>query len=205
MAEQQFISTGIEAMKLIIAGGIGGTIASCVGNYFVSKRLQAQKYQFDKELEAIKSEHGKKNTIHKLQFEKEFQLYNELWKALVAVRSSVVITPFFDYFPMDKSPYDIYKERFDIAVNDFNEANNVFQNHRPFYHNDVSNITGELLSKCREYIGDVNQMLQQKGEFPDELHDKADELLKKVPEAINEIEGAIKRRIGLLQEAKIVG
>jgi hypothetical protein len=35
MAEEQLISTGavvIEALKLIMAGGIGGAVASCIGN-----------------------------------------------------------------------------------------------------------------------------------------------------------------------------
>jgi len=204
MAEQQFISTGIEALKLIIAGGIGGTIASCIGNLFVTKKLQAQKYRFDKELESIKLEHGKSNTIHKLQFEKEFQLYNELWKALVSLRTSVVITPSLDLFPQEQTLYEIYNIRFTKAVEAFNKVNDLFQNHRPFYHNNVSEITSELLIKCRRYIGDVGQMLQ-KGDFPDELHYKADELFEIIREAINNIEEAIKVRIGLLQEAEIVG
>jgi hypothetical protein len=40
--------------------------------------------------------------------------------------------------------------------------------------------------------------------FDDKLHDEADGLFKKVPEAINEIEKVIKERIGLLQKAEII-
>jgi tetratricopeptide (TPR) repeat protein len=105
--------------------------------------------------------------------------------------------------PTDKSPYDAYKERYEIAVDAFNKAKNLFEDHRPFYHDDVSKITRDLLSQCRGYIRSVGKMLKSEN-FDDDLHDKADELLEKVPEAIDEIEKAIKGRIGLLQEAEIV-
>jgi hypothetical protein len=49
----------------------------------------------------------------------------------------------------------------------------------------------------------VQLMLESK-KGDDKLFYKADELLEKIPEAINQIEDAIKRRIGLLQEAEIV-
>jgi len=203
MSEQQAISTGLEALKLIVAGGIGAAIASCIGNLFVGRKLQTQKLEYDKQLTSLESQLEKKNTVHKLQFEKEFQLYEELWKALVDVRTSVIITPTLDMMPKDKSHYEVYKERFEIAVEAFNKANGLFEYHRPFYHDDVSKITEKLLGQCRGYIRRVAIMLGSKKD-DDKLLDKADELLKKVPEAINEIEKAIKVRIGLLQEAEII-
>lgn len=206
MAEEQLISTGavaVEALKLIVAGGIGGTIASCIGNWFVSNKLQAQKHEHNKQLESLKSKLGKKTTVHKLQFEKEFQLYEGLWKELTDVRRSAVITPTLDNMPEGKTLYDVYKDRFENAVDAFNKANDLFEYHRPFYHDDVSKITKDLLSQCRGYIRSVGRMLSY-GSFDDKLHDEADELLKKIPEAINQIEEVIKRRIGLLQEAEIV-
>lgn len=206
MAEEQLISTGkvaVEALKLIVTGGIGAAIASCIGTLFVNKKLQAQKLEHDKQITSLQSKLQKKNTVHKLQFEKEFQLYGELWKELVDVRRSAVITPSLDRKPKDQSLYDVYKERFENAVDAFNKANDLFKYHRPFYHDDVSKITGALLSECRGYIESVGQMLSSE-KSNSELFDKADELLKKLPEAINQIEEAIKRRIGLLQEAEII-
>lgn len=55
----------------------------------------------------------------------------------------------------------------------------------------------------RGHIGSVGRMLSS-GNFDEELFNQADELLKKVPEAIDEIEKVIKQRIGLLQKANIV-
>ena len=65
----------------------------------LTRKLQAQKHEHDKQLESLKSKLGKKNTVHKLQFEKEFQLYGELWKALVNVRKIVIITLVVDKMP----------------------------------------------------------------------------------------------------------
>jgi len=144
----------------------------------------------------------KQNDEQKLQLEKVFQLYGDLWKALVDVHSSIIITPSLDMMPKGKSPYDVYKRRCDIAIDAFNKAKNLFENNRPFYHDDVSKITKEFLGRCRGYIYKV-QLALSSGKFDDRLHDEADELLEIIPKAIDEIEKAIKVRIGLLPMPKI--
>lgn len=96
-----------------------------------------------------------------------------------------------------------YEEKYKKAVDTFNKAKNLFEEHRPFYHDTVSKITKDLLSQCRGHIRSVGKMLKAEN-FDDKLYDEAEELLKKVPEAIDEIEKAIKGRIGLLQKAEIV-
>ncbi len=152
----------------------------------------------------IESVQDKHNNEQKLQLEKEFQLYGELWKALFDVRSTVVITPTLDIRPKEKSTFDNYSERYDIAVVAFNKANRLFNNHRPFYHDDVSEITKNILSQCRKYMLEVAQMLRTEKKTA-ELFGSADDLFKKITEAINKIEETIKQRIGLLQEAEIIG
>lgn len=206
MAEEQLISTGVvEALKLIVSGGFGAAIASCIGTWFVNKKLQAQKLEHDQQIASLQSKLQRKHTVHKLQFEKEFQLYGELWPALFDVKSKSVITPTLDRKQEGQSFYDLYDNRYTEARDAFNKANKLFNNHRPFYHDDVSKITRNILGQCRGYIRDVGRMLSSEEKDNSELFDKADELLKKLPEAIDEIEKAIKGRIGLLQEAEIIG
>lgn len=203
MFEQQVASEVVEALKLIVSGGIGGAVAASIGNWFVSKKLQTQKHEHDKQLESLKTKHGKKSTVHKLQFEKEFQLYGELWKAIIDVKSTVVITPTLDRKPNCKSFPEVYQERYDTAINAFNKANRLFNEHRPFYHESVSEQIKIIFKECRKHIWNVGQMLNSNKNVAD-LFDEADALFQKVPEAINEIEKTIKDRIGLLQEAEIV-
>jgi len=193
----------VEALALIVSGGLGGAIVGIIGKLVVDRKLQAQKLEHDKQLASLESQLGKKSTVHKLQFEKEFQLYGELWPALFDVKSKSVITPTLDRKQKGQSSYDLYKNRYTEASDAFNKANKLFNNHRPFYHDDVSKITRNILGQCRGYIRDVGRMLSSEKDNP-ELFDKADELLEKLPEAIDEIEKAIKLRIGLLQKAEIV-
>ncbi len=192
-----------EALKLIVSGGLGGTIVGIIGKLVVDRKLQAQKLEHDKQLAALGSQLEKKNTIHKLQFEKEFQLYGDLWLALFDVKSKSVITPTLDIKQKGQSSYDLYKNRYDEACEAFNKANTLFNNHRPFYHDDINNITRNILVQCGGYIRKVGRMLSSERDDP-ELFDKADELLEKLPEAIDEIEKVIKLRIGLLQKAEII-
>jgi hypothetical protein len=55
MSEQQAISTGLEALKLIAAGGIGAAIIGVIGKLVVDRKLQAQKHEHDKQIESLKS------------------------------------------------------------------------------------------------------------------------------------------------------
>ncbi len=56
MAEEQLISTGIvEALRLIVSGGIGAAIIGFIGKLFVDRKLQNQKAEYDKQLESLKS------------------------------------------------------------------------------------------------------------------------------------------------------
>jgi len=203
MPEQQAISTGLEALKLIASGGFGAAIIGIIGKVVVDRKLQEQKAEYDKQLESLKSKLGKKNTVHKLQFEKEFQLYGDLWKALVDVRKTVTITPSLDRMPKGKADYDVYKDRYEKAAVAFNKANDLFKYHEPFYHDDVSKITEDLLDQCRKHIRKVGQSLSSE-KIDDNLFDSADELFDKMIEAVSEIKEVIKQRIGLLQEAEIV-
>lgn len=203
MSEQQAISTVLEVLKLIVSGGIGATIIGIIGKLFVDRKLQNQKDEYNKQLELLKSKLDKKNTVHKLQFEKEFQLYGELWKALVDVRSTATITPSLDIMPKDKSSIEIYKERTERAFEAFYKANALFIYNRPFYHDDVSKITDGLLNQCLKHINRVARVLSSE-KFDDKMFEKADELFEIMQKTVNDIEAAIKRRIGLLQEAEIV-
>ncbi len=158
----------------------------------------------EKLIASIELLQDKHNNEQKFQLEKEFQLYGELWKALVDVKSSIIITPTLDRKQKSQSFYDLYNDRYKTAVDAFNKANQLLEYHRPFFHDDVCTITDEFLGQCRGYIRNVARMLKSEN-FDEDLHDKADELFEIIPKAIDEIEKAIKRRIGLLPKSEIDG
>jgi hypothetical protein len=94
--EEQIASTNgavVEALKLILVGGVGGAVVggilTFVEKLVLDKKLAQQQAEHDKQLEALKSQFEKKNVVHRLQFETEFQLYKEFWKTLVNIRRTL--------------------------------------------------------------------------------------------------------------------
>jgi len=205
--EEQLISTGavaVEALKLIVVGGIGGAVATCIGNWFVNQKLQAQKLEHDKQLASLKSQLEKKNTVHKLQFEKEFQLYGELWKVLVDMQRSARITPVFDRIPVEESPLDVYKKRWMKAAEMLQKAIDVLYYNIPFYHRNISELADELLTRCKGEIGSIKSKLELEN-IDTETSLKNDQMFATIICSKKNIEMAIRDRIDLLQKAEIVG
>jgi hypothetical protein len=180
-----------EFLKLIISGGFCGTIVVIVGKYF-----------FERKLESLKSELGKENAIHKLRFEKEFELYGKFWKALMDVRNSASVTPMLDIMPKGSEPLDVYKERWLKAANMLNEAIRLLYGHLPFYHDDVSKPAKKLLDKCWKHLTNLQITLQDGriGGGSLNMYKEDRELSTVIYEAVDAIEIVIKKRIGLLQE-----
>ncbi len=209
----------MEALQLILAGGIGGVIVGGIltwieklvidrkleaqrANY--SKKLEEQKADYNKELEGLKSQLEKKNVVHRLQFETEFQLYKEFWKTLVDIRRTVRITPIIDKMPEGKQPLEVYKERWKKAADAFNNAGDFFDYNRPFYHNDVSTPAAELLSQCKSHLIKIQITLQRGKRKGVDIYEENEKIAKMIHEAVDKIEDVIKGRIGLLQEAQII-
>ncbi len=196
MAEEQIVSNYdvlLETLKLIVSGGIGAAIVVIVGKLVIDRRL-----------EALKSQLEKKNVIHKLQFEKEFQLYSDLWKALVNVRRTASITPMLDIMPEGSQPLDVYKERWKKAAEALQNAMDSLNYNQPFYHNDVSAPAGELLSECRRHLIKLQTNLQYGERVELDMYGEDEKLSKMINDAVDKIAIAIQNRIGLLQEAQLI-
>ena len=191
------IGINAEELKTILSSHLK-TVGTNQSNNLASKVMKLS----DEKLNTLTGFVKGNNTEQHLQLEKEFQLYGELWKALVDVRSSIIITPTLDRMPKEASLCDVYRDRCNIAIDAFNKAKNLFESNRPFYHDNVSRVTKEFLGRCRGYIFKVQRALDA-NKFDDRLHDEADELCGIIPKATDEIEKAIKIRIGLLPKSKI--
>ncbi len=185
MAAEQIASEGYKAVELVVASCLGGVIGTIV-TFYINRKLQSLKHKHDKQF-----------TVHNLQFKKEFQLYSELWKALIALRQTVIIT-----LDLEINDESTFREKYEKAVKNFNEVKNLFENNRPFYHVNVSKLAGNLISKCRKYITHAGKNFKSE-KYNDQLSDEAEVLLRIVPEAIDKIGEAIQKRIGMSKEAEI--
>ena len=209
--EEQIVSNDgaiMEAVKLILAGGVGAAIVggflTVVEKIVLDKKLALLQAKHDKQLEALKSQLKKKNVIHKLQFEMEFQVYRDFWKALVDVKRTASITPILDMMPAGKKPLDVYKERWTEAAEKFQKALDLLDYNRPFYHDDVSEPATELLDKCRKHLIKLQITLQRGERKGVDIHEEDEKLSKMIIEVVDKIKIVIKKRIGLLQETELV-
>lgn len=98
------------------------------------KQIETQKAEFSKELENLKAKNDKLNYISKTQFDAEFKMYQELseysFQMFLAVNS---LFPIFDTLPKDEEGQkELFKERYDKALNSFVEFQNVLHKNAPF-------------------------------------------------------------------------
>lgn len=203
MAVEQAVSEGYKAVELVVASGIGGAVVGVIMNFWVGKKLQAQKHEHERQLESLRSELAEKTTVHKLQFEKEFSLYQELWKTIVDVERHARITPVFDIMSEGESPLEVYKKRWMKMRDVLRQAIDVLYCNLPFYHHDISRVADALLTQYKGHMDDIQRNLQN-GEIETETYQKDDCMFVEIISSKKDIEVAIRERIGLLQKAEIV-
>jgi hypothetical protein len=109
-----------------------------------------QQYQ----IENIKTESLKSLHVHKLQFDKEFEIYKELWAKLVMLKVIVnTLRPQVDSSDPKKTYKETITERLSNAVVCFNETTLIVLHNKPFYPLEIFNLIEPLLKKChKEFI-----------------------------------------------------
>jgi len=208
VAEEQIVSWGnaiVEAFKLIIAGGIGGTIVGGIAKLVVDRKLAEQQAGYDQQLEALKSKLEKKRIIHKLQFEKEFKIYLELWTALVKLRRvCALLMPISEFGVNTNETVDERKQR---KAKDFGDAYNalipIVENNRPFYAPEVYEKAARLISSAWQQGMSVIYVyygIETTSQDYQNVKAKVDEITA----IVNEIEAVIRNRIGLIGNAELV-
>jgi len=188
--------------------GLTAVAVVWIDKRWLTRALERDKAENQRQLEDLRADLGRRHTVHKLQFEMEFELYRELWKALVDLRNKAVVTPVLDRMPKEKTTVEVYNERFEEARTAFNNLNRLFREHHPFYHHSVTQTADSMLSECRSYLELVGRTLRNSRswtkEHPSDMYDSANELQRKMSDLADRIEEAIRQRIGLLHEARLV-
>jgi hypothetical protein len=101
------------------------------------REMSVRRSQFEKELEELKNQYRKKEFVHRIQFEKEFQIYVELWDALIKVHNTAVrLRPVFKP-ATGRTEVEWYND----ALKEFGEAYQgyatVLHSHKPFIAKEV--------------------------------------------------------------------
>ena len=208
IAEEVVNNSGavVEAIRLIISGGIGAAIITVIGKFYVDRKLEQVRAGYDKELENLKAKLAQKHTIHKLQFEKEFEICEKLWAALVELKNVCAenIYTLQSDGKLIAAGRKLKQGNLDCLHEKCKTAFKLVENNKPFYADDVfdnalkfAKIAGLL---ANDLFSARAQASQGKTVNSQEYFDEVNRMMP----IINDIEESIRRRIGIIGSAKIV-
>jgi len=150
-----------------------------------------QKAKLEKDIEKLKASYSKELFIHKLQFEKEFTIYDYLWMKVAHFRRAA--ENYFDImpvFPKEKSEF------FDPFVKEIKDVYETITIREPF-------LAEEVYEKTKKLVDISVELLAR---FKNPINADLDELREiraRVFDICAEIERAIRGRINNMGKAKL--
>jgi len=148
--------------------------------------VNRKKADLEKEIEGVKASHSKELFIHKLQFEKEFKIYEYLWMNIAHFQGALNL--FSD--PEDKG-------QLDEITRLFKKVKETIINNIPFYSKEIHDKAELILNLS---TGPVLFSVYQKKINIERL----EEIKKEISIICNGIEKAIRERINNMGKAKII-
>ncbi len=152
-------------------------------------------------MEELKSSLSKEQFIHKLQFEKEFKIYEELWKKLVDLKEATEkIIPINGYREPGKDDAEIDKERAQIVAEAYSEVRKIINYNKPFYDEKVYENTEKILSQSFRQVLAVRYPNRDESKH----FEKAEERIEEIFAVIYKVEVAIRERILNIGKARLI-
>jgi hypothetical protein len=196
----------IGALKLLLSGGIGAAFVGLLGKLWLDRKLERQRAGYDKELENLKAELAQKHTIHKLQFEKEFAIYDALWAEIVQLKNlcaEAIHTENADGKLMRDGKV-LEGDRLKPFIEKCKSVVALVESKAPFYAEDVSGKAQKLARIAGSLPTNlvVKHTRASQGQSVSYIDDF--ETLRRMMPIIDEIEKSIRNRIGTMREAEVI-
>jgi len=161
-------------------------LALSVWNYLQLRRIETLKTSLQQRL-----------TVHKLQFEKEFEVYKEIWSRLCQLGDILrLLRPQADYSEPGKSYDETIADRLRKAVVEGNKLIDLTEANRPFYGAEIYRLLTEMNRLVKVEIVDVKYRGDPKSTYWEDGATTIKNYLAKA-EAISD---AIRNRIGNMNE-----
>lgn len=161
------------------------SIVSLVWNFTQSKKI----IKLETEAEA-------KRVIQKYQFEKEFNIYVELWKKLIDLRNtSASLRPMLEYVDKSKSHEEIRNDKLRGLNDKFNEVVNEFEYNRPFYSKKVYNEIEKVLRTSRFEAIDFEHMTERSKEDWEQSKKNINQII----DSVDKVSDLIRKRIEFIE------
>jgi len=124
--------------------------------------------------------------IHKVQFEKEFNIYEDIWQKLVEIKKATLsLRPRFDSVDPQESLEERKKKRMDSFSSSFTPFRDSIEKNRPFYAQDIYKLLNDLLKVTYNEAIDFQYSEKQDRQYWEEGKKNEEEILQKI-EAICE-------------------
>src|SRR5687768_10931615 len=97
-------------------------------------KVEGVKTQYSSELERLRFELGRASFVHQAQYETEVRVYEEIWKCLVDVQTTVLaLRPMLDHFDPNESDEQRRKRRSEAVTAPYNAMEAAIWKNKPFY------------------------------------------------------------------------
>ena len=156
-----------------VIGGLGGAsviilgLSSWLGKVWANSIFEKEKVKYAKELEGYKGDINKEilrlktldeKTLHitKIQYQKEFEIYQEIWRALVeVVWATTDLFPIYEEAPTNEIELEEFnKIKYEKYVDKYNKFFNNIRFNAPFYQEEFYIALENIRVKC-EKMGDI--------------------------------------------------
>lgn len=138
----------------------------------------------------------KELSVYKLQFEKEFLIYDELWKSLIELKTcTTLLRPESEYINIDETEEERKSKKLEEFKKAFKHCVDIYENYKPFY-------PKEVYDKIRETIKVVNKEVieYRRGKSnTDKYWENAQKNSAEIISSIDVICERIRERIGLIK------
>lgn len=163
------------------------------------------KFWANKKLEKLKSSLSKVEFIHRLQFEKEFKIYEKLWSYLVDLQEATEqLDPVIEFRDPNKSEEEIKTEKMTNVRNAYVKVQKGITRNKPFYDKNVYEGANDILKKSiKHWISFAFPSKDPKNII--QYYEEAKKLTTEINAIIDKIENAIRERIRNIGEAKLIG
>ena len=153
-------------------------------------------YWQQKSIEKLKRENEKENLIHRIQFEKEFAIYNDLWGKLVDLRNMTVsLRPQLEFAELGQTEEERIQERLRKLYDAWNACVISFDTNKPFYPKEVYDQIEKAIR-----ISEREAIEYRHGDSKDkEYWESAEKNIKEIVGSMDKACEIIRQRIGLIR------
>lgn len=159
----------ISAVLLSIGGGgaIVFALSSWLGKIWATRILEKEKNEYTKDIEKYKTQLEKEITnlnfnnekaifVTKLQYEKEFAIYLELWEDLSeCTQRTLLLYPTLENMPSNEKEREKYQsEKYSSYVEAYNQYLKTMNKYAPFYNDSFDEVLEKIRYDCAS-IGSI--------------------------------------------------